>query len=452
MVDLIIRNGTFPSDEQNTALKLDIAVDDGRITGIGELEQDCKQDIDARGLHVLPGMIDTHVHFNDPGRTTWEGIATGSRAFASGGGTLYGDMPLNASPPTLDADSFAAKLAVAQRDSVTDFALWGGLTPTNLEHMEALANCGVFAFKAFMSNSGMDDFQAADDATLYEGMVTATKLNLPVAVHAESDALTAHLSQQMISAGKLSPQDYAASRPVTAEVEAIRRAVSLAEATGCKLHIVHVSSGTGVLEVARARARGVDITCETCAHYLHFTEEDLFNFGAILKCAPPLRSEVEQQRLWQCIREGQVNFVTSDHSPSSLDLKDKPDFFEVWGGIAGVEATLLVMLNGMTEHNLTTEDIANLTAGRAAARFGFKDKGRLEVGAHADIVLVDLVDETARKPDNLLSRHKYSPYTSPYTQPLRGRIVSTFVRGQRVFHEDNIVEGVRGQLIKPGHA
>ncbi len=367
MVDLIIRGGTFPSDDPSLALALDLAVDNGHIVGIGELEQDCQQDIDARGLHVLPGMIDTHVHFNDPGRATWEGIATGSRAFASGGGTLYGDMPLNASPPTLDAASFAAKLAVAEQNSVTDFALWGGLTPTNLEHMDALADCGVFAFKAFMSGSGMDDFQAADDTTLFEGMQTAAKLNLPVAVHAESDALTAHLSQQMIAAGKLSPRDYAASRPVIAEVEAIRRAISLAEATSCTLHIVHVSSGTGVLEVAHARARGVDVTCETCAHYLHFTEEDLFNFGAILKCAPPLRAQEEQQRLWQCIREGQVDFVTSDHSPSSLDLKDKPNFFEVWGGIAGVEATLLVMLNNMMEHHLTTEDIANLTASHAAS-------------------------------------------------------------------------------------
>ncbi|MEM6428272.1 MAG: allantoinase AllB [Deinococcota bacterium] len=449
MVDLILRSGMLPSDNQTSAPKLDIAVDDGYIVGIGDLEQDCQQDIDARGLQVLPGMIDTHVHFNDPGRATWEGIATGSRAFASGGGTLYGDMPLNASPPTLDAASFAAKLAVAQRDSVTDFAFWGGLTPTNLEHLEDLADCGVFAFKAFMSNSGMDDFQAADDTTLYEGMLTAAKLNLPVAVHAESDALTAHLSQQMTATGKLSSKDYAASRPVFAEVEAIRRAISLAEATGCRLHIVHVSSGTGVLEVARARARGIDITCETCAHYLHFTEEDLFNFGAIFKCAPPLRSEVEQQRLWQCIREGQIDFVTSDHSPSSLDLKDKPNFFEVWGGIAGVEATLLVMLNGMTEHHLSTEDIAKLTASHAAARFGFKDKGRLEVGAHADIALVDLVDETARQPEELLSRHKYSPYTTSYTQPLKGCIISTFVRGQRVFHEGEIVDGVRGQLIRP---
>lgn len=446
MVECILRSVKVADYPEQT---VDIALDDGEIVALGVLEQDTQQDIDAEGLLALPGMIDPHVHFNDPGRNHWEGIHSGSRAFASGGGTLYGDMPLNASPPTLDKASFEAKLAVAKRDSITDFALWGGLTPNNLEHMPELAECGVFAFKAFMSTSGTSDFQAADDVTLFLGMQTAAQLELPVAVHAESDALTAGLAKQLQAEGKTSPRDYANSRPVFVEIEAIRRAITLAEETACELHIVHVSSGTGVLEVAAARARGVNVTCETCAHYLHFTEEDMVNFGAILKCAPPLRRKEVQAHLWERLTAGDIDFVTSDHSPSELSLKEKDNFFEVWGGIAGVEATLLTMLHHAEEHGLTAADIARLTATGAAKRFQFGAKGRLHVGLDADITLVDITQTTARAPQDLFSRHQYSPYTTPYTAPLHGTIISTFVRGQRVFHQGTFADNFQAQLVTP---
>lgn len=445
MVECILRNVTLP----DYATKVDIAVDDDKIVALGVLEQDTQQDIDADGLLALPGMIDPHVHFNDPGRGHWEGIHSGSRAFASGGGTLFGDMPLNASPPTLDQTSFEAKLAVARRDSLTDFALWGGLTPNNLEHMPALADCGVFAFKAFMSTSGTSDFQAADDMTLFVGMQQAAQLGLPVAVHAESDALTAGLAAQLQAAGKTSARDYANSRPVFVEVEAIRRAITLAEEAGCALHIVHVSSGTGVLEVASARARGANVTCETCAHYLHFSEEDMFKLGAILKCAPPLRHKDVQAHLWERLTAGDIDFVTSDHSPSELALKEKDNFFAVWGGIAGVEATLLTLLHHAEGHGLTAADIASLTATNAAKRFRFGSKGRLQVGWDADITLVDSTQATARAPQDLFSRHQYSPYTTPYTAPLRGKIISTFVRGRRVFHQGALADDFEAKLITP---
>jgi len=445
MVECILRNVAVADFSE----KVDIALDDGKIVALGVLEQDTQQDIDAEGLLALPGMIDPHVHFNDPGRNHWEGIHSGSRAFASGGGTLYGDMPLNASPPTLDKASFEAKLAVAKRDSITDFALWGGLTPSNLEHMPDLAACGVFAFKAFMSTSGTSDFQASDDMTLFLGLQSAAQLGLPVAVHAESDALTAGLAKQLQAAGKTSPKDYANSRPVFVEVEAIRRAITLAEEASCRLHIVHVSSGTGVLEVAAARARGVNVTCETCAHYLHFTDEDMSRFGAILKCAPPLRSKDVQTQLWQQLTAGNIDFVTSDHSPSELSLKEKDDFFAVWGGIAGVEATLLTLLHHAEAQGLTAADIAKLTATNAAKRFRFATKGRLRVGFDADITLVDTNQTTARAPQDLFSRHQYSPYTTPYVEPMRGKIIATFVRGQRVFHQGTFADDFRAELVTP---
>jgi len=294
--DLLIRGGTVVGPAG--AGRADVAIVAGRIGEVApELAGDAAETIDATGCHVLPGVVDPHVHFNDPGRSEWEGFASGSTAFAAGGGTLFVDMPLNASPPTLDAASFDAKLAAAQGAARTDFALWGGLVPGNVDRLPELAARGVAGFKAFMSGSGIGDFQAADDATLWQGMKLAGELGLPVLVHAENDALTAALARDAVAAGRTGIRDYLASRPVVAEVEAIRRAITLAADAGCPLHVVHVSSGTGVAAVVEARARGVDVTCETCPHYLVLTEDDVERIGAAAKCAPPLRPAAVQAAL-----------------------------------------------------------------------------------------------------------------------------------------------------------
>src|ERR1051326_3023960 len=220
----------------------DIAISDGKIAAVEpNLRGSAGEIIDASGLHILPGLIDSHVHFNEPGRAHWEGFETGSRALAAGGGTMFFDMPLNAHPPTLDAESFDQKLACAQRASLVDFAFWGGIVPGNLDHLEELSERGVIGFKAFMSNSGIDDFPRADDRTLREGMKHAAALGKIVAVHAESESITSQLAEQSISAGKMSVRDYLASRPIHAELEAIQRALELAAETQCRLHIVHVS-------------------------------------------------------------------------------------------------------------------------------------------------------------------------------------------------------------------
>ena len=243
--DLVIRGGTVVTADGATVA--DIAVSDGVIVDVSpEVASRPREEIDARGLHVFPGVIDVHVHFNEPGRTDWEGWRTGSAASAVGGATAVAEMPLNAHPPTLDGPSFDAKRAAAEATSYVDFALWGGLTPVNLDCMEELAARGVIGFKAFMSNSGIDDFPAADDATLREGMRRAAALGLPVAVHAENDALTTTLAAQAIAAGHVSARDYLASRPAIAEIEAIARALLFAEEMGCALHVVHVSTARGV--------------------------------------------------------------------------------------------------------------------------------------------------------------------------------------------------------------
>ncbi|HLZ56213.1 MAG TPA: amidohydrolase family protein, partial [Ktedonosporobacter sp.] len=247
----------------------DLAILDGHIVAIApELTGTARAEIDATGLHIFPGLIDAHVHFNEPGRTAWEGFATGTRALAAGGATAFFDMPLNAHPPTLDTKSFDLKLAAAQTSSLVDFALWGGLVPGNLDRLDELAARGVIGFKAFMSNSGIEDFEAADDLTLYEGMARAAKLGSIVAVHAENDQITSTLARRAQHEGRTGVRNYLASRPVIAELEAIQRAILFAEETGCHLHIVHVSTGRGVSLVAAARDRGVDVSCETCPHYL----------------------------------------------------------------------------------------------------------------------------------------------------------------------------------------
>src|SRR5579862_4854089 len=330
MPDVVIRGDAF-----------DIAIEDGKIEAVAPALPGAAEEINARGLHVLPGLIDVHLHFNEPGRTEWEGAATGSRALAAGGGTLFFDMPLNSTPCTVNAAAFDQKRAALEQSSITDFALWGGLIPGNVPEMAELADRGVVGFKAFLCDSGLPEFPRADDLTLFEGLREAARLGLPVAVHAESQEITNQLAQRIGPRDRGSIQAFLASRPVIAELEAIHRATLLAREAGAKLHIVHVSSGRGVAIAAEARAQGTDVSIETCPHYLFFTEEDVERLGAIAKCTPPLRSSAEQDGLWTQLLGGAVDIVASDHSPAPPDMKTG-DFGKAWGGIAGVQSTFAV--------------------------------------------------------------------------------------------------------------
>ncbi|GHO85334.1 allantoinase [Dictyobacter formicarum] len=445
--DLVIRGGTLVTT--NGVHSADVAIADERIVAIApELSGSVQAVIDAHNLHIFPGVIDAHVHFNEPGRTAWEGFASGSKALAAGGTTTFFDMPLNSHPPTLDAASFAEKLAAAQASSYVDFGLWGGLVPGNIEQLDELAACGVVGFKAFMSNSGIEDFQSVDDATLYQGMQRSAQLGKLVAVHAENDQLTAGLARQARTQGRVGIRDYLASRPVVAELEAIERAIIFAEETGCALHIVHVSSGRGVLLVASARTRGVNVSCETCPHYLVLTEEDMEELGVVAKCAPPLRSLTEQAALWQHLFSGTLPMVASDHSPAPFEMKERSDFFEAWGGISGCQSLLALLLTeGYHQRHLPLELIVAATSEYVARRFNLPAcKGQLEVGTDADLSLVDLTDSYRLESHNLFYQHPYSPYLG---RAFRGRIVRTLVRGQTVFLDGKIVSPPIGHLLKP---
>ena len=293
----------------------DIGISEGKIIAVAaNLAGSAKVEIEARDLAIFPGVIDAHVHFNEPGRTDWEGFATGSRAAAAGGTTTVFDMPLNAHPPTTNRQTFDLKRAAAEASSLVDFGLWGGLVPGNLPDLEALRDCGVVGLKAFMCNSGIGDFASVDTATLRAGMQRVAELDLLVAVHAESEETTSALTGAARAAGQKGIRNYLDSRPIAAELEAIRVAIELAAETGCRLHIVHVSCGSGVAVVAEARARGIDVTCETCPHYLILTEHDMEQLGAVAKCAPPLRSNEEQRQLRDRLRD--ITTIGSDKSQS----------------------------------------------------------------------------------------------------------------------------------------
>jgi allantoinase len=304
-----------------------------------------------------------------------------------------------------------------------------------------------------------------DDATLKAGMKRAAKLGKLVAVHAESEAITSDLARRALAGNRTSIRDYLDSRPVSAELEAIQRVIGLAAETNCALHIVHVSCGAGVAFVAEARRLGVNVTCETCPHYLVLTESDVETFGAVAKCAPPLRSPSAQDSLWQCVAAGQVTTIGSDHSPAPPEMKRDPNFFKVWGGISGVQHTLLLLLTNWSAglrpgaldvqeagcdaagRRLALQSIARLTSFNVAERFGLPvTKGRIAVGADADLALVDLNQQFTVRAEDLLFRHRQSPYLG---RALTGRVVRTILRGKTIFRDGKIASMPKGRFMEP---
>jgi allantoinase len=442
--DLVIRGGTVVTPAG--VVLADIAVHDGRIAAIGRELAGGAQEIDASGLVVLPGVIDVHLHFNEPGRTGWEGAATGSRALAAGGGTVFFDMPLNSTPCTVNARELDRKRQALEAASITDFGLWGGLVPGSVGEMAELAARGVVGFKAFMCDSGLPEFPRADDMTLLDGLREAARLGLPVAVHAESESLTRAYAA---AATGRDAHAFLASRPVLCELEAIQRALLFAAETRAALHIVHVSSGRGVAMAAKARADGVDVSIETCPHYLFFTDSDLEKLGAVAKCAPPLRSAADREELWQQIAAGSVDIVASDHSPTEPSRK-AGEVMDAWGGIAGVQSTLSVLLDrGRHARGLPLERITHLLATAPAHRFRLAGKGSLTPGNDADIAIVDLEQTHTLSASDLQQRHKISPYIG---STFRGTLRRTIRRGETIFADGHITARTTGTFVRPSQS
>ncbi|UQN09858.1 allantoinase [Deinococcus sp. QL22] len=444
--DLIVRGGTLVTAQGER--RADFAVEGGQIVALAdELLDGAAHTLDASGLHLFPGGLDAHVHLNEPGRTHWEGFETGTRALAAGGATSFFDMPLNSSPPVLDAATFEAKRAVAEAKSLLDFGLWGGLTPQNVDQMDELAGAGVIGFKAFMSHSGLDEFPAVDDVTLYEGLKAAKRLGLPLATHAESDGFTRRLTELARAGGASSARDYLNSRPVVTELEAVQRALLYAQELDAPLHLVHLSSGQAVALAVEAKARGVDVSTETCPHYLHFTDADVERIGAALKCAPPLRPQAVQDDLWAALLRGEIDIIGSDHSPAPPDLKTSDDFFALWGGISGAQSTLNVLLtDGYGQRGLAMGAISAMTALNPARRFNLPQKGELRIGTDADFALVNLGHRWTLEHTDLHDRWQQNPYVGT---SFGGQVQATYLRGHAVYQNGQFDNQVRSRLLTP---
>lgn len=435
--DLIIRNGNIVTSK--SVSKGDIAIKDGKIVEVSsEISGTSTNEINADGLHVFPGLIDTHVHFNEPGRTEWEGVETGSKSLAAGGVTSYFDMPLNSTPPTIDKENLEIKRTLSEEKSVVNPFYWGGLVPENIDKLKELHENGVIGFKAFMSPSGIEDFNRADDETLYKGMKEIASFGSRLAVHAESTVMCDQLATKKIQEGKTSARDFVESRPIISEIEAVRRLISYAELTGCKVHVVHASSKKVVDVIKEAKQRGVDITVETSAHYLALTVKDLEEKGGLAKCAPPLRDQEEVDDLWTAVINGEVDMIASDHSPAPASMKTVTDnFFEGWGGISGAQSTLNVLLTeGYAKRKLPLEKIAALMGENPAKIFGLKNKGTIAVGYDADIAIVNLNESFKLENDDLFYRHQHSPYVG---KTFEGKVKTTIVNGKIVYENGEFI-------------
>jgi len=448
VLDLVVRGGRVVTPDGVRAAELGIL--EGRIVQIApEITEPTHQTLDAAGRYVFPGIIDAHVHFNEPGRTEWEGLAYGSLALAAGGGTCFFDMPLNSEPPVLDAAGLRVKRELAEQQSCTDFALWGGLVPGNLDKLAGLRDAGAIGLKAFMANSGIDSFPRVDAKSLQEGMKRAAKLGLLVAVHAEDEALAAKFTMAQKVRGRRDAKAWLDSRPVEVELAAIRQAIEFAGETGCALHIVHVSSPEGIALITEARAQRVDVTAETCSHYLLLNDKDVAKLGAPAKCAPPIRDETRRVALWAELRAGHIQTVGSDHSPSPPELKTATDFFEIWGGIAGVQHGFQLLMNeGAANADKDLPLLAAVLARNVARRFRIDSrKGLLAEGRDADFTLVEFGPKRTIRADELWTRHRISPYVGRASQT---RVTHTYVRGCPVWADGGVASGApKGQFLRP---
>ena len=448
LLDLVVRGGLVVTPDG--IQQADLGILEGKIVRLAsEVTEDTKHELEAGGHYVFPGIIDAHVHFNEPGRAEWEGLASGSLALAAGGGTCFFDMPLNSEPPVLDAAGLRTKRDLAERQSCTDFALWGGLVPGNLDKLASLRDAGAIGLKAFMSNSGIDSFPRVDAKSLYEGMKRAAKLGMLVAVHAEDEALAAKFTRKQLAAGKHDAKAWLASRPVAVELAAIKQAVEFSGETGCALHIVHVSSPEGLALIAEARAQRVDVTAETCSHYLLMNDKDVAKIGAPAKCAPPIRDEKNRLAMWAELRAGNIQTIGSDHSPSPPDMKTSRNFFEIWGGIGGVQHGFQLLLSEVAEAgNKDLSLLAAVLARNVARRFRLDHrKGLLAEGYDADFSLIEFGEPHQITADELWTRHRISPYVG---RKNKTRVTHTYVRGCPVWADGRVASAAtKGQFLRP---
>jgi allantoinase len=423
-----------------------IQIRDGRIAGIASHRDDAAgvHTLDAGTLAVLPGLVDTHVHINDPGRADWEGFEHATRAAAAGGVTTLVDMPLNSIPATTTTAGLAAKRRAAAGRCYVDVAFWGGVVPGNAGELAALADLGVRGFKCFLSPSGVDEFEHVTETDLRQAMPVLARLNRPLLVHAE---LPAFLTEPRRFSDPRSYATWLACRPPEAEHAAIDLMVRLAREFGTHVHIVHLASAGALPAIAAARAAGLPLTVETCPHYLTFAAAEISDGATPFKCAPPIRDATHRERLWRALGDGVIDLVATDHSPAPPDLKCivEGDFLRAWGGIASLQIALPVVWTGARARGFGLDRVAAwLGASPAKLADLHPRKGAIAIGHDADLVVFDPDEPSTVTASTLYHRHPITPYDGARVY---GRVQSTLLRGEMIFRDGQCLATSFGRLL-----
>lgn len=426
-----------------------VLVEGGRIAGLSErsaVPPGCTV-LDATDRVVMPGLVDAHVHVNEPGRTEWEGFESATRAAAAGGVTTLVDMPLNCIPPTTSAAALETKLLAARGRLFVDTGFWGGVVPGNADELDRLRDAGVAGFKAFLVPSGVDEFPHVDERDLRAALPILERQGVPLLVHAELAG--------PVPSGAGDPcrySSYLASRPPSWENEAIRLLARLCRETGARIHIVHLSSSQALPILAEARVAGLPVTVETCPHYLFFAAEDVPEGRTEFKCSPPIRERANRERLWAGLAEGTIDMVVSDHSPCTPELKglEAGNFLQAWGGIASLQFRLPVVWTEARRRGFGLPDLARWLCRRPAELAGLGAlKGGLAPGHDADLVVWDPEATLAVEPAVVRHRHSLTPYRG---QRLQGVVETTLLRGVVVYDRGDFPSNARGEALLRGHA
>jgi allantoinase len=436
------RNVVTPNGIQPAA----IHIHDQLIERIGNFD-DVPSDVpveDYGELTLMPGIVDSHVHVNEPGRTEWEGFESATRAAAAGGVTTIVDMPLNSIPPTTSVPALEAKVLALRGKCRVDVALWGGAVPGNAAQLQPMLDAGACGFKCFLVDSGVPEFGFLDAAGLEEALKTLRKTGAPLLVHAE---LGEHL--QPLDGDARSYAAYLATRPTVAEDEAIGLVFALARKTKSHAHIVHLSSAKGLAALHLARSTGVELTAETTPHYLYFDAESVPDGATEFKCAPPIRDHANREELWRGIEEGLLSAIVSDHSPCIPELKrmQEGDMARAWGGIASLQFGLPIVWTEANRRGISFEKIAGLMTSGPATLAGLDQrKGQLAAGHDADITVFDPNADFVVRTEDVQHRHKVTPYAG---ETLTGVVKATYVRGQKVWQDGLHLGNAFGEWLRP---